>query len=1000
MQLSFNVLGALEVYADHEQVHIRGTRARAVFATLLLSPKRIVTVRQLSHAVWRGDLPATYPTQIHYCVSKLRQLLASLPLRLVTAHHGYLLEVDIGALDWVRFDSLVRAGFAALEGKDLRTASRSLRAGLDLWRGDVLEGIDAPLNPAAMARLTEQRLQAYERWLEIELTFGHHAEVIAELRALVDRHPTRETLVGQLMTALYRSGRQSDALAVFRSHREASVSSLAIEPGRYLRTLERQILNADPALLTTVSVTLPTRPNQLPRALTDFVGREQSLQEARTVLSTAHGGPAVIAISGVPGSGKTSLAVKIGHDLRHRFPAGQLYADLRGRDTATVLGGFLRALGGELVQPDWGVDELAGQFRSLLSGRRCLIVLDNARTVGEVLPLLPGDDGSAVIVASQLTLAGLAATHQIRLSALTETESLRLLTSAAGRRISADDEPDAVEITNLCGRLPLALRIAGARIGSRPHWKLSTMSDRLRLRHRRLDELSLGDADVRASLATGYEALDKTAQRCLRLLSLIDVQQIPLWAAGAVLDVGDQAAEEAIGQLLDASLLEPSDLSSPGGPRFRMHDLVNIFARERAATQDSEADRHAAIRRTLGGWLYLAEHAAIGMPSQTLSYLPTKAARWKKMNIALAASDAMAWFRAELPSLTAAARQARELGDSDLCWGLAAAAQSYCELSDAYDAGFALYHCGLESCVQSADEYGRAVMLRNLADLWTARDDSSRAQRLGWARDAAEIFARHGEHRGAADALYLCADVMRVTGRHDQAASYLEKALIHARRSAYRLGQLHVQQQLAIMRMEQGRLDEAIDRAERHLSLARTINGTRQLSIALGLIGVIERERGRYPESERALIEALAIARAAEDQVEEAYHLGRLGLVYVKADDPRADSVLDEALLVSEVHRLTFGTAVARYGKGLLALQTGRDAIRKLRSAERLFRSLKSMFWLAMTQRDLGRAYLAAQRHAAADVVLTKAKTAFAQLGNSPEVQRIESMIDSGRLGA
>jgi hypothetical protein len=368
--------------------------------------------------------------------------------------------------------------------------------------------------------------------------------------------------------------------------------------------------------------------------------------------------------------------VRAAHRLRVQYPDGQLFVDLRARARplapADVLARFLRSLGGDrMVIPD-DAEERAALYRSRLADRRVLIVLDNAECEAQLRPLLPGTPGCAVLITSRTRLAGLTGARLVDLDILEADQAVELLARLAGPRRVATESAAATEIARLCGFLPLALRIAGARLGSRRHWPLSRFEADLADEQHRLDKFRLGDLDVRASLALSYQSLDGTAQRAFRLLGLLEVRDFAAWAAAAMLDVSQWRAEELVDNLVDMHLLDVAGNGASGQLRYRFDNLLRAYARELARAQDTQADRRTALDRAFGGWLALAEGAARHLTSATFAQNFAAGTCWRPDEAMLKAviSDPCGWFKVEWPAVAGAVEQAFSVGSGQLGWAL------------------------------------------------------------------------------------------------------------------------------------------------------------------------------------------------------------------------------------------------------------------------------------------------------------------------------------------
>ncbi|HET9116927.1 MAG TPA: BTAD domain-containing putative transcriptional regulator, partial [Pseudonocardiaceae bacterium] len=608
--MNFEVLGPLRVRLGERPVPLSAPMPRMVLGVLLTRANTPVPVDVLVDALWAGqrDPRAAKKLQLH--VHRLRRALGD-PTRILYENGGYTLRVHPGELDAECFESALTESTGA--GHPAR-AVVLLRQALGLWRGDPFSDIvDLPLLRAEADRLSERRLAGLAQLYTAELACGHATVIVPELVELAGRHPMREQLQGLLMTALYQAGRQVDALEVYQRTRGALVEQLGLEPGNELQRLEHAILTGDPMLATPGSPSIA--PAQLPADINDFTGREAQLATLAQLAGVADRSASVLlAITGKAGVGKTALAVHAAHRLRDQYPDGQLFVNLRGTEAnplcaTDVLARFLRSLGVDPTAIPEDAEERAALFRSRLADRRLLILLDDAACEAQLRPLLPGTSGCAVLVTSRARLAGLGGAREVDLDVFEPDEALELLAGAAGPQRMAAEPAAAREIVRLCGFLPLAVRVAGARLGARPHWPLSRLEADLTDEDTRLDVLRLGDLEVRASLARSYETLDGMARRAFRLLGLLEIREFAPWVTAALLDIPQAVAEELMDTLVDLHLLDVAGHDTSGRLRYRFHDLLRAYAREVVAVAEPENCRFAALDRAFGGWLALAEEA-------------------------------------------------------------------------------------------------------------------------------------------------------------------------------------------------------------------------------------------------------------------------------------------------------------------------------------------------------------------------------------------------------
>jgi DNA-binding SARP family transcriptional activator len=667
--VEFGLLGPLEVIDDGRPVPIPSAKHRALLAALLLRAGELATADELAEAIWGERLPAEPRRAVQTYVTRLRKLLGGTKL-IQSRSEGYVLVVAREETDLGRFELLLaRARDAAAEG-DHQAEATVLRQALGLWRGGPLADVASEfLHSDAAARLAEQRLDALQRRVDADLQLGQHAELVGELRVLTDRYPLCEQFWMQLMTALYRCGRQGDALEAYRRISRMLADELGVDPGQGLRDLHQAILTSDPALAvppTLVRAGAWIRQYQLPMDVGDFVGREDQVRRIERLLADDEGVP-IVALSGASGVGKTALAIHAAHRLIDRFPEGQLYVNLHGATAGlqalrplAVLGRFLRALGMEPAAVPGDLEEASAAFRSRVAHRRLLTVLDNAASATQVAPLLPASSGCGVLVTSRRILVDLDGEYQLHLDVLAPGSALEVLARRAGQKRVATEPEAAAEVARCCEYLPLALRIAGARLAARPGWPVRVLAERLADAQRRLDELQLAEVGVRTSFAVSKQQLtasddpvDRAAAFAFPLLGALDGPEASVAVTARLLDIAEDAAERLLERLVDAQLLETP---SPG--RYRMHDLLRLYAREFTGEQHPEQVRAAALTRALG--LYVAgAWRALALLRPGDHRLARMDSRWSKGGPEFADDrEALGWLDAERTNLLAAVQQA------------------------------------------------------------------------------------------------------------------------------------------------------------------------------------------------------------------------------------------------------------------------------------------------------------------------------------------------------
>ncbi|MGW2442755.1 BTAD domain-containing putative transcriptional regulator [Streptomyces sp. NPDC001494] len=666
----FGVLGPVRAWRGAQTLNTGSPQQRALLAALLLREGRTATAAELIDALWSTEPPSQALAAVRTYASRLRKVLG--PGVLVSESGGYAVRgLGEGALDLAVAQELATEADKARGTGDLRTAREALGRALALWDGEPLAGVPGPYAEAQRVRLEEWRLQLLESRLDMDLEQGCHAEAVSELTALTAAHPLRERLRELLMLALYRSGRQAEALAVYADTRRLLDEELGVEPRPGLRELQQRILQADPALAEPSApaaepAVVAVRPAQLPASVPDFTGRAAFVDELSEVLASASEAEgrvmAVSALAGIGGVGKTTLAVHVAHRARTAFPDGQLYVDLQGAgsraaEPETVLGSFLRALGtADSAIPD-SLEERAALYRSVLDGRRVLVLLDNAKDAAQVRPLLPGTEGCAALVTSRVRMVGLAGAHLVDLDVMSPEEALALFTKIVGEERVAAEREAALDVVGACGFLPLAIRIAASRLAARRTWTVSVLAAKLADERRRLDELQAGDLAVKATFELGYGQLEPAQARAFRLLGLADGPDMSLAAAAAVLDLPVDDTEDLLESLVDTSLLESA---APG--RYRFHDLVRLYARSCAERDEQPpSEREAAMSRLLDFYLASAARVyAIERPGdRTVDHLEATSQAGQHFSDDGKALD---WLHVEAASLLACVQQSLEAG--------------------------------------------------------------------------------------------------------------------------------------------------------------------------------------------------------------------------------------------------------------------------------------------------------------------------------------------------
>jgi tetratricopeptide (TPR) repeat protein len=909
------------------------------------------------------------------------------------------LQVEPDELDLDRFERLLEQAQQGTAAHDLQLVARTLRQALGLWRGSALANLPSTLAvDAESARLEEARLVALEERLEVDLRLGRHAELVGELEVLVASYPGRERLRGQLMLALYRSGRQAEALTVYRATRQMLVEELGLEPSLALQELERAILRADPALepgpLTAAPAPdeprPPCGPCQLPPDIEDFTGRQAAVVQLQELLEGERATAIVIsAIAGKAGVGKTALAVRVAHRLRSRFADGQLYVNLRGveaqaLDPTEVLAGFLRALGVEGAVIPEGLEERVRLYRSRLADRRMLVVLDNAAREAQVRPLLPGSHGCAVLVTSRARLGGLEAAHALTLDVLEPDQAVELLARLAGPgRVAAEPEA-AQQIARLCGWLPLAVRIAGARLAGRPHWRLAMLAERLADEHRRLDELAAGDLEVRASVALSYQGRGEQERRLFRLLGLLVAPSFPAWVAAALLDLALAEAEGLLERLVDAQLVEAAGQDQAGQLRYRLHDLLRVYARERLQCEEPTSAQGASLQRVLQTYLTLAEQADALLEPSGINHYGGDPARGPLDHpaAAIVERDPLGWLEAEHASLVAAVDQGCGGDIGEPGWGLATALVSFFGARARWDDWQHTHTMALAAARRMGDRDAEGRVLGSLADLYTARSRFEEASRR--LEQSLAAFRETGNRRGELQSLSGLGGIDRRQGRFDDAVARLEQSLSGFRELDWRGGEAEVLFDLAEVHREQGRLDDAVVCLEQSLRLMRAVGDRRCEAPILRSLGLTRCAQGRFGEAIACLEQSLALTRTSGDQPGEGRVLQSLGEVHrTQGCLEDAGSCLEQSLALARATGDRAAEAYASYSLGEVRRQQGRleEAAGRLEWSLAVFRECGLRPWEARALNSQGMLLIAKGEQAAAGTAWQSALAIFRELG-------------------
>lgn len=1044
--MEFRVLGEVGATSGGRLLPLRAGRQRTLLAVLLLRANRVVSTSQLIDELWDADAPATAVNLIQQYVSRLRTVLRAGPdgggaPRLVTRHPGYLLRVEPGELDLDRFEGLVQEGGRALAAGETARGADTLGRALALWRGPALADIEpAPSRRDQIARLEGRRTAALEERIDADLRLGRHAALVAELEALVAQHPTRERMHARLMLSLYRSGRQVDALAAYRDLRRRLVDELGVEPTADLQRLHQAMLACDPGLEVSSlgagnGARMAPPPGQLPPDVVDLTGRERECAELRRLLAHGQGRTAVpvAMLTGKAGVGKTVVAVRVAHQLRAGFPDGQLYVDLRGAgpqplDPAEVLADFMRALGVDGGAIPDGLGARTRSYRALLADRELLVVLDNAASEAQVRHLLPGGSRCAAIITSRSRLAGLAA-PSIVLDVLSRAAAVELLAKVAGPERIGTEAAAANELAGLCGDLPLAVRIAGARLAARAHWRVAKLVGLLADERRRLGELAVGDLEVRASVALSYEARPAEEQRAFRLLGLLPGTDFASWTAAALLEVSPGQAEDLLERLVEARLLEAVGEDGCGQLRYRFHDLLRVFARECLLAADPPETRDGALEGYLDACVALAERATARLQPGNRPASPTDPSVGADMGEVgeVVDGEPLGWLRAERAVLVGAVEQACAAGRWRQAVDLAVALRPYFEQCTLWKDWRHTHELALGAARQAGDRVGEAAMLRGLGHVYghrTRRDEAfacldaslaiSRAigdvrgeaatLRIrgqshwiqGHLREALACYDRYlaivhelGDEHGEARGLLDLGDAYRHQGRLDDANDAYDRC----RRTFARLGdelwEAYALRGLGSVQRHRGRWDEAADAFDAALAVFRRLRDRRGEALTLRGLGLVQRERGRAEQAAAHLQQCWAIQGELGDRLGQACTLQALGgLLREQGRLGEAAATFEACLATFEEQGVEGGRALALQGLGDVLRAQGREeqALRYVSEALSTFRARGHRRYEGRALTSLGQILAAGGAQAEARAAWQEAATILHEVG-APEAR-------------
>jgi DNA-binding SARP family transcriptional activator/tetratricopeptide (TPR) repeat protein len=902
----FAVLGPLNVTAgDGARVRLPAGRAQIILAALCAEPGREISQDRLIDVAWNGKPPATAPTQLHGQISALRRALGPARAVIVRQPDGYFLAVGPHDVDLSRLRALVTAARRNRDSGNLDGAAACLLQAVDLWRGQPFSGLASDELAMSAGLIEQEYVSALEDYASTRLQLGGHEEIAERLAGWVNAHPFREGMRGSLITALARSGRQAEAIASYHQLRQLLADELGVDPGKELRHLYQQVLSGhrDTAVPGTAV------PAQLPAATADFTGREEQTGAMTAVLTRRDGQPVALvitAVSGTGGIGKSTLAVHVAHHVAGEFPDGQLYMNLAGTsgdpaDPHDVLARMLRDLGVAVSDVPAEETERAARYRSLLAGRRMLVVLDDARDTAQVSPLLPGSAGCAVVLTSRARLADLPGAYRVDLDVLDEDEARELFTRIVGARRVAAEPAATTLVIRACAGLPLAIRITAAKLAARPGWTIQSVAEKLEAERGRLAAFRYRDLAVRASFRLSYDGLGEPAARAFTLLGLTPPGQVSLPAAAALLGTTAGGAEELLDVLTEANMVQ-----APSRDRYELHDLLRLFAADLAADQLSESQRGDAVTR-LVTWYTAALRAAAVVIAQGQP-LPPNAGAVLDVEPGLVPefgsfASALHWCQEEQQHLVWAVRTAA-LSRHDLAAMLATLLWTYGSVAAHMRDFLVTQRIGLDCARQLGDLRAQAWLHGGLGDALNKAGDSAAAvacfeealalqQRVGppnsiaakhinlanayhevgrcpetlvQARLAQAILTETGNDLLLAISLGNEAECHRDSGHYAEALARYAASAEVTKRIDDPLGEAEIASGEGETLRRLGRILEALERQRAALAIHRRLgNGHRELLTSLDLLARVLTDLGRPPDARAAWAEAADIAAVTGD---------------------------------------------------------------------------------------------------------------------------------------
>jgi DNA-binding SARP family transcriptional activator/tetratricopeptide (TPR) repeat protein len=1037
--MEFRALGPIELWTAGQQQDLGPARARSVLAMLLLAPRTIVPVETLIDRLWDTRPPPKARESLSVYIARLRASLREAlgdSVQLVGRARGYVLEIEPEVIDVHQFRRLRRQAGALISSGDYDHAAVLLREADGLWRGQALAGIQGDWVARMRDSLEEERRAAILERVECELELGRHADLVGELRQLLAQYPLDEMFVAHQMTALYWSGRPGDALSLFRETRIRLIDEQGTEPGPMLTELHQRILGRDPQLAARTADQRPgrgARPDTLPPKTTEFVGRSDELG----MLTGEQGGiPRVTVIEGMPGVGKTALAVHVARLVSGEYPDGSFYLDLHSHDPGSpsldaseALHRLLRMLAVPATQIPETIGERVALWRAQLSRRRAVVILDDASRHDQIRPLLPVAGQCQILITTRRRLSGLGSARTLTLDVLSLDDAITLFRQTAGEGKTRDLDQVAA-VVGLCGRLPLAIQLTAGRVRRHP-LSLADLIEEMSQTPARLGGAEAASPEMMSAFDLSYRALEPDHQRFFRRLGVGPCASVSLPAAAALVGCTLAEGEKALAALLDHHLLA----RAPAG-QFRFHELIRGYAAVCAARDDPEGEQRQAVGRLLDYYLHSADQAdRVLHPFRR--QMPVPVTRLPVASPALGTEeDAAGWLESEWRNILQAAQHAARHEWKQKCADLTHMLADFLEISAYWDEAISAHTLALQACRDLADPAriaqasldlgavcqqvgrhevaiplaeGAAAICRSLADrggeagaldqIGMAHQRAARSREaLAYFLEARVLYRDAGDQRGVAGTLSHSGIACSQLGRYPEALAHLRDAVSLYRRVGDRRGEAKTLNNLGKLHLYRGYHRDSLDAFEQSLHIFSEIGGAQNEAILYHSIGSVHHYKGSYEEGLAACRRALAIYRDIGDIPDEADVLNDIGAIYQSA------ACYDEALIYHQ-KALLIAEEIGNLSHQLVALRriadihrgSGRygEALDHYHTALRLAREIGDLYEEGKILEGIAESTLNTQRPDTARILFRQALDIFERLG-VPEAEsariRIETM--------